>query len=148
MTGHRCPDDAGRHADAERGAIGVDWLLILPLFIGAIFAIVSLAVWPERQGAARAAAAEGARAAVLVTRPSDVDGVARSVAREVLDNYGIPADAYRIAVSGDLQRGENITVEVTIELPVIRVPFGPDIASRNETYKAVEEVGLYREIEP
>jgi len=140
--------DSPRHRrDPERGIVGLDWVLVLPLIIGSLLVMVALPVWPERQSGAQAAAAEAARSAVLVDRPDQVEATARAVAREVLTNYNVPPDAYTINVVGVLERGTRITVSVAIELPVIRVPFGPDIAAHTHVATATEDVESYREIE-
>jgi Flp pilus assembly protein TadG len=128
--------------------VGLDWFLIVPLFLGLVLVLVALPQWPERQSGARGAAAEAARAAVLVESPSEVEGVARSVAAEVLTNYGISPDQYSVSVDGTVERGTRIEVTVSILLPVIAVPFGPDIASRSYQAKASEDVEAYREITP
>jgi hypothetical protein len=133
---------------SERGVVGLDWFLIVPLFLGLVLVLVALPQWPERQSGARGAAAEAARAAVLVESPSEVEGVARSVAAEVLTNYGISPDQYSVSVDGTVERGTRIEVTVSILLPVIAVPFGPDIASRSYQAKASEDVEAYREITP
>lgn len=152
--GDRCARHTGRHRSrrsekqcGERGVVGLDWLLVLPLFIGLVLVLVALPQWPERQSGARGAAAEAARAAVLVDRPGEVEGVARAVASEVLTNYGISSGQYSVSVDGGLERGERIKVTVSIRLPVISMPFGPDIASRTYEATASEDVELYREIE-
>jgi hypothetical protein len=134
--------------DRERGAVGLDWFIMLPLFVGLILVLVALPQWPERQGAARAAAAEGARAAVLVASPAQMQAAAERTAREVLTNYGIPASDYSITVDGSLERGTAITVSVTIHLPVIAVPFGPAVEHGSYTARSVERVEDYRGIEP
>jgi Flp pilus assembly protein TadG len=145
MTGRRA-DSIGPN-ERERGIVGLDWLIVLPLVIGVVLVMVALPKWPERQSGARAAAAEAARSAVLAERPDQVDAIARSVATEVLSNYNVPADAYSVQVDGELERGTRITVTVAMKLPVIKVPFGPDLAARTFVASATEDVESYREIE-
>jgi Flp pilus assembly protein TadG len=133
--------------DRECGLVGLDWFIMLPVFVGLLLALVALPQWPERQGAARGAAAEAARAAVLVDRPDQVADAAEHTARQVLANYGIaPADA-AISVAGALDRGTAIVVSVTIRMPVIAVPFGPALATSDYTATSSERVEDYRSID-
>lgn len=108
----------------EPGFIAVEWiaamvLLLLPvIFIGA-----GISRWPERQQAARAAASEAARAAVLAPDESTARANAVLVGREVAANYAIPPD--QIVIEVDIASwvwGAEVTVKVTTAMPSLDVP--------------------------
>ncbi len=144
-TSDRCDRD---HADRDRGAVGLDWFIMLPVFVGALLVLVALPQWPERQGAARAAAAEAARFAVLADTRGEMRGAAENMAQQVMNNYGYDGGQFSVAVDGELERGTSITVSVTVRMPAIAVPFGADLATADYTASATERVEDYRGIEP
>jgi Flp pilus assembly protein TadG len=132
----------------DRGAVGLDWFLMAPVFVALILAMIALPQWPERQGAARGAASEAARAAVLVESPGEVGPTAERVAMQVLANYGVDTGDARVSVSGELVRGAEIQVSVTISMPVIVVPVAGELATSDYTATVTERVEDYREIDP
>ena len=108
----------------EAGFIALEWALaIVTLLIPMVLVGAGVSRWPEHQQAARAAAAEAARAAVIAPTAEEADGVARAVAAQVATNYGLDPSAVTVAFAAPTwDWGAEITVTVTVEMPTLDVP--------------------------
>jgi Flp pilus assembly protein TadG len=116
-------DQAGRNRN-DAGFIAVEWLVaVVFLLLPVVLIGAGVSRWPERQQVARAAAAEAARAAVLSDTEAEALANAQVMAAEVATNYGVPEGAYTVAVNAPVwDRGQPVTVTVTMEMPAIDVP--------------------------
>lgn len=115
------------HAAAEFGlAVG---LLLLPVAIG----VMAFGPWSERRVFAEAAAAEGARAAVIGLNTAS----GSLVVNDMASNYGLEDHQVRLgwcgAPPGELtagqsdcsyERGGEITAEVLVWVPLVATPWG------------------------
>jgi hypothetical protein len=95
-------------------------LLLLPVAL----LVLSLPEWSSRQGIARLAARDGARA-VAIAGGCDPGRADRAVAA-IAAGAGLPDDALRVSLdcaAGDpLPRGGTVTARVTVAMPAVAVP--------------------------
>ncbi len=116
----------------EGGFVAVEWIaavvfLLLPVvFIGA-----GVSRWPERQQVARAAASEGARAAVL----------ARTQAQAVADANTVAGQAVNAA---NWTWGQPVSVTVTMSMPAIDVPGMGSWAASSWSATSTQRIEDYR----
>ena len=108
----------------EAGFIALEWVLaIAVLIIPVVLLAAGASRWPERQQGARAAAAEGARAAVLAQTHHDAITAGHAIATQVATNHGIPSEHVAITVDAPIwEWGATVTVTVTVEMPTLEVP--------------------------
>ncbi len=121
----RDPDGpSGPARSHEAGFIAVEWVAaVVFLLIPVVLIGAGVSRWPERQQVARAASAEGARAAVLADDPATARSEAIRVAEQVAANYGVESDQYTVRVSAPVwDWGEPVTVTVTMVMPAVEVP--------------------------
>ncbi len=112
---------------SERGsaplelALGVG-LLVLP----ALVAVLSFGPWLEARAFVRAAAAEGARSAVLATGDPATAGA--STIGQMASGRGFDASSVHVIMCGDgscvRERGEYVTAEVAVDIALISTPWG------------------------
>lgn len=136
------------HAAVEFAlAVGV---LLLP---AALF-VVSLGPWLEQRVAAKAVAAEAARAAAI-----DLDlEVGAGVARKLIETHGLRLDQARLGWCGvapsefdkpsgscQLTRGSVVAAEVELWVPLVVTPWGP-VGGFWTAARHTEPVDLYRSI--
>ena len=124
----------------ESGVALIEWLLISVAIIPIFFFFASIPRWSERISAAEAAAAEGARAALLEQLSTARAGAAVAQANNTASGYGIPVST---SVSGSPLPGEYLTVTSTVSLPVLDLPFTDNVASIQYTATYTERVPDY-----
>ena len=135
--------------DSEAGFIAVEWVAaIVLLLIPMVLLGAGVSRWPERQQVARAAAAEGARAAVL----SDTQALAvanpNRVADEVAANYGVPAGELTVRVdAATWDWGEDVTVTVTVAIPALDIPGVGSWSPGEWSTAATQRIEDYRGLE-
>lgn len=118
------PPDQASSRSTEPGFIAVEWVAAMVfLLIPVVLIGAGVSRWPERQQVARAAAAEGARAAVLSDSQAEAFVNANQMADEVARNYGVPPGELTVRVdTANWDWGEEVTVTVTIAIPALDVP--------------------------
>jgi hypothetical protein len=135
-------------AGTEAGFLAVEWVAaIVFLLIPVVLIGAGVSRWPERQQVARAAAAEGARAAVLSDTAAEAFVSANDVADDVATNYGVPTGEIMVAVdAANWEWGEDVTVTVTIGIPALDVPgvgsWAPGTWSTSSTQRIEDYRGL------
>lgn len=131
---------------SERASASIELALgIVALVLPAAIVVLSLAPWLEARSFVRAAAAEGARAAVLATGDPAVS------AHRLISELAA-ARHYReveVVLCGGgpcrLERGAVITVEVTVEVPLVTTPWG-GVGGLNVNGFHAEPVDVYRSL--
>ena len=117
-----------RGVAGDRGSVSVEMVLAVGfLLIPATALLVQLPSWVGSTHAAQTAATEAARQVVLAHTISEGVAAAADMAGEVIANHGIDPD-HLLGVDvtadppGDLQRGQVVTVTVTLRGSPIHVP--------------------------
>jgi len=109
---------------SQRGSAALELALGMGLFVlPAVVLVLAFSPWLEAKTFARSAAAEGARAAVLADADPAEAGIAAVQPMAEARGY----DAEIVMCGGgpcSLERGSYITVEVTIDVPLILTPWG------------------------
>jgi len=112
----------------ERGSISIEAVFAIGfLLIPAAALMAQLPGWIGTTQAAQAAAFEAARQVVLADTMDEGRAAASNVASEVIANHGMDAaDLLAVDVAADppggLQRGQTVTVTVTVRGQPILVP--------------------------
>lgn len=125
-------------------------LLVLPLAV----LVVLLPTWAEHQSAARVAAQAAARVATLEPDADRAEARGAAIAAEVLANHGITggsASAVTVAVprgggTGAPARGGVVRASVTVEVPLVPVPFLGPIGGFPWTASHAERIDDYRSL--
>lgn len=139
----------------ERGSVSIEAVLAIGfLLIPAAALLAQLPGWVGTSHAAQVAAVEAARQVALAGGMADGVAQAQDVAADVIVNHGLDqADLLEVEVSadppGDLQRGQLVTVTVTVRGSPILVP---GVGSVGNPFDAVgaatERVDDYRSFGP
>jgi len=139
----------------ERGSVSIEAMFAIGfLLIPAAALLAQLPGWVGTSHAAQVAAVEGARQVALADSMADGLTRAQSVAADVIVNHGMdPADLLAVEVTadppGELQRGQLVTVTVTVRGSPILVP---GIGSVGNPFDAIgaatERVDDYRSLSP
>ena len=125
----------------QSGFVAVEYALALGLILLPVaLLVVTLPAWPERQTVARVVAEEAARAAVL---EGDV-AAGEAMAREVSANHGIDPSDITVSWSGSVARGADLTAEVSVVMPAVRIPAVLMVDAWTWTARHTESVDLYR----
>ena len=139
----------------ERGSVSIEAVFAIGfLLIPATALLAQLPGWVGASHAAQTAAGEAARQVALAD--SMADGVARAqaAASDIVVNHGFDqADLLGVVVTanpvGELQRGQEVTVTVTIRGNPILVPGLGSVGNPfNATGAATERVDDYRSFGP
>lgn len=135
----------------DRGSVSLEMVLAVRfLLIPATALLAQLPSWVGSTHAAQTAATEAARQVVLADTISEGVTAAVDMAAEVIANHGVdPGDLIDVEVAtdppGDLQRGQVVTVTVTLRGNPIHVP---GLGSLDNPFDAVgsatERVDDYR----
>lgn len=139
----------------ERGSVSIEAVFAIGfLLIPAAALLAQLPGWVGTSHAAQVAAVEAARQVALAEGMADGVAQAQSVAADVIVNHGLDhADLLEVEVSadppGDLQRGQLVTVTVTVRGSPILVP---GVGSVGNPFDAVgaatERIDDYRSFGP
>lgn len=139
----------------DRGHAAVEFALAVGvLLLPAALFVVSLGPWLEQRVAARAIAAETARAAAI---DLDLD-VGTRVARSLMETHGVTTDQARLGWCGaapdrvdqpsgscPLTRGSVVTAEIELWVPLVVTPWGP-VGGLWTAATHAEPIDLYRSI--
>lgn len=130
----------------DRGTASVELALgMAVLVIPAVVAVLSFSPWLEARAFVRAAAAEGARAAVLAGADPSSAGAAAITDMAVgrgFESVGIEMCGGTTCV---LERGGFVTARVSIEVPLFSTPWGDVGGITVEGFHA-EPVDAYRSL--
>ncbi|MFP3881908.1 MAG: hypothetical protein ACLFRT_14230 [Actinomycetota bacterium] len=139
----------------ERGSVTVEAMLAVGfLLIPAAALLAQLPVWVGTTQAAQAAAVEAARQVVLADTMTQGVAQAEQAAGEVIANHDIDtSDLLEVDVAADpaggLQRGQEVTVTVTVRGNPIVVPGLGSVGNPfNAVGAATERVDDYRGFSP
>lgn len=106
----------------ERGTAAMELPLLIALVLIPLgLLVITVPTWIERQHAARVAASEAGRA-IVTSASDDPFADADAVVAAVALGHGLPAGALELEVGSVLARGVPVTVEVTVEIPAVRLP--------------------------
>ena len=137
---------------SERGSVSLELIFAVGfLLIPAAAILAQLPTWVGTTNAAQVAATEAARQIVLADDMTGGIAAASATAQEIVSNHGLdPDDFLDLAVTatppGDLQRGQIVTVTVTVRGNPIRVPGLGSVGNPFDAVgSATERVDDYRE---
>lgn len=123
-------------------ALGIG-LLILP----ALLAVMSFAPWLEARAFVRAAAAEGARSAVVATDDPALAGAA--IITEMATSRGYSGSEVSVTMCGGVgctvERGGYVFAEVSVVIPLVSTPWG-DVGGMTVSAAHAEPVDAYRSL--
>ena len=146
---------SGRHVRAERGSASLEMILAVGfLLIPTAALLAQFPTWVGTTNAAQVAATEAARQVVLADDMTRGVAAANETAREVITNHGFdPGDFLGLTVTatppGDLQRGQVVTVTVTVRGSPILVPGLGSVGNPFDAVgSATERVDDYRVFAP
>lgn len=144
-----------RSRPSDRGSVSLELVFAVGfLLIPAAALLAQFPGWIGTQQAAQAAATEAARQVVLADDMSGGVAAASQAAEEVIVNHGMDAtDLVGLEVTavpaGDLQRGQVVTVTVTVRGSPIVVPGLGSVGNPfDATGAATERVDDYRGFAP
>ena len=139
----------------ERGSVSLELIFAVGfLLIPAAAMLAQLPTWVGTANAAQAAATEAARQIVLADNMTSGIAAATATAQEIVSNHGLdPDDFLDLAVAatppGGLQRGQIVTVTVTVRGNPIRVPGLGSVGNPFDAVgSATERVDDYRGFAP
>lgn len=132
----------------ERGTASLELALgIAVLIVPAVVVVVSFSQWLEARLFVAAAAAEGARGAVLAE--VDPSSAAGAIVAELAEGHGLDSAAVRVVMCGgatcEIERGAFVVVTVATEVPVVRTPWG-EIGGLTVAATHSEPVDAYRSL--
>jgi hypothetical protein len=140
---------------AERGSVSIEAVFAIGfLLIPAAALLAQLPGWIGVSHAAQAAAVEATRQVALAETMAEGIVRAQAVASEVVANHGFDASELvgvevEATPSGELQRGQLVTVTVTVRGSPILVPGLGSVGNPfNAAGAATERVDDYRSFEP
>ena len=138
---------------SERGSVAIETMFAIGfLLIPAAALLSQLPGWVGTSHAAHAAAVEAARQVVLADTMAEGVAEAQRAAADVISNHGLDtADLLDVEVSavpaGALQRGQEVTVTVTVSGNPIVVPGLGSVGNPfNAVGGATERVDDYRSL--
>ena len=144
-----------RRVRSKRGSVSIELVFAVGfLLIPAAALLAQLPSWVGTTNAAQVAATEAARQVVLADDMSSGVTAAGDIVREIVSNHGLdPDDFLDLAVTatppGGLQRGQIVTVTVTVRGNPIRVPGLGSVGNPFDAVgSATERVDDYRGFAP
>lgn len=137
----------GEGLTPERGAASLELGLgAAVLLLPAAVLVLSLPTWVERQSAARVAAREAARTAVLAETSVAAFSAGERAAAEVAANHGLEPDDLDVTVTGTLERHGSVAATVTARFPAMAFFGFTDVAAFTWSVTHTEQVDRYRSI--
>lgn len=139
----------GRGRPSEEGFVAVEWvaavgLLLLPMAV----VVLSFPAWVERQGMARSAAEEAARAVALASDTEAGVAAGEGLVAEIARNHGIDPATMSVRFEGEAVRGGEVRAIVTVQLPALRFPGMGSVGAVDWSTSHTELVDQYRGFEP
>lgn len=136
-------------AGSDRGTSPVETLLAIALLLIPMGLLVAvLPTWVEYQHAARTAAREATRVAAHADGANGASDAGVAAAMQVLGNHGVPSgQVAAVSVRTDgMERGGHVTADVTVDVPVHRVPFLAPLGGFTWTGSHTERVDDFRSL--
>ncbi len=140
---------------SERGSAALETVFAIGfLLIPAAVLLVQLPGWIATGQAAQVAATEAARQVVLADDMTNGVATAHTIAAQIIQNHGLSVnDLISVSIAadpaGDLQRGQTVTVTVTVRGNPIVVPGLGTVGNPFDAIRAgTERVDDYRSFGP
>ena len=134
----------------ERGSVGLEYVLAVGLLLLPVAMLVlQIAPWLQHRSVAELAAAEATRTLVLVdVWPDDPASAIQPLVSQIEANHELKTGALVVeSVVGDLVRGTDVTVTVSVEMPAFTVPMlGVEVGTFRINYTHTERIDDYRGI--
>lgn len=131
---------------SQRGSASLELALgVALLVIPALVAVLSFSPWLEARSFVRSAASEGARAAVLAA--GDPTSAGAVLIEDLAAGRGYETVAIEMCGGSpcDLERGQYVTVRVSIDVPLVVTPWG-DVGGVTVEGWHAEPVDAYRSL--
>lgn len=136
-------------ARAESGFVAVEWVVAVGfLLFPTVLLVLSFPAWVERQGMARVAAQEAARAMALSNDTEAGAEAGRGLADEIARNHGVDPTTMAVSYEGTTRRGGSVTATVAVELPALTLPGLGSLGSVKWSARHTEPVDRYRPFTP
>ncbi len=133
----------------ECGFVAVEWVVAVGfLLFPTVLLVLSFPGWIERQGMARVAAQETARAVALSNDTASGAEAARELADEIARNHGVDPTTMAVSYEGTTRRGGSVTATVAVELPALTIPGLGSLGSVTWSARHTELVDRYRPFTP
>ena len=140
---------ARQWARGESGFVAVEWAVTVGfLLFHTVLLVLSFPAWVERQGMARVAAQEAARAVALSNDTASEAAAGRGLADEIARNHGVDPTTMAVSYEGTTRRGDSVTATVAVELPALTIPGLGSLGSVTWSARHTELVDRYRPFTP
>lgn len=133
-----------RRPRCERGVVAVELAVMAPVLVAFLLLVVFAGRWAHRESVVSSAAAEAARHASVERTPADAAASAESTAAGHLAS----CDAHSVSVSADVSPGGSVSVTVDCVVDMADLAFIGAPGSHTFSATAVEQVDVYRGVEP
>ena len=138
-----------RRARGEAGFVAVEWVVAVGfLLFPTVLLVLSFPAWVERQGMARVAAQEAARALALANDTESGAEAGRALADEIARNHGVDPATLALSYEGTTRRGGSVTATVAVDLPALTFPGLGSLGSVTWSTRHTELVDRYRPFTP
>lgn len=132
-------------SQGESGFVVVEWVAAVGfLLFPTVLLVLSFPSWVERQGMARVAAQEAARAVVLSNNTGAGAEAGRELVDEIARNHGVDPATTAVSYEGSARRGGRVTATVAVELPALTLPGLGSLGSVTWSAHHTEFVDRYR----
>lgn len=129
--------------------MAVEWVLAIGVLLLPIAVVVlSFPAWVERQGMARSAAEEAARAVALASDTESGIEAGRGLVDQIARNHGVDPTTMSVRFEGEAVRGGAVRAVVTVKLPALRFPGMGSVGAVDWSTSHTELVDQYRGFEP
>ena len=140
---------ARQWARGESGFVAVEWVVAVGfLLFPTVLLVLSFPAWVERQGMARVAAQEAARAVALSNDTESGAEAGRGLADEIARNHGVDPSTVGVSYQGTTRRGGSVTATVAVRLPALTIPGLGSLGSVTWSTRHTELVDRYRPFTP
>ncbi len=142
-----CPP---RHrVTGESGFVAVEWVVAVGLLLlPTVLLVLSFPAWVERQGMARVAAQEAARAMAVSNDAESGAEAGVGLAEEIARNHGVDPTTVGLSYEGTTRRGGSVTATVAVELPALTIPGLGSLGSVTWSARHTELVDRFRPFTP
>ncbi|MDP9389083.1 MAG: hypothetical protein M3Q48_14490 [Actinomycetota bacterium] len=138
-----------RRTRGEGGFVAVEWVVAVGfLLFPTVLLVLSFPAWVERQGMARVAAQEAARAVALANDTESGAEAGRALGDEIARNHGVDPTNISVSYDGMTRRGGSVTATVSVDLPALTFPGLGSLGSVRWSTRHTELVDRYRPFTP
>jgi len=134
--GNKMTPKTKRFRSDRKGALTVEFALVLPLLLLCLFAFFEISRASMIQHATEASAYEGARAGIV---PGATEDEIRDKVAFVLNSVGV--DDFTVNVEQNRSVGAFLRVRVTVEVPFTETTTGGALFGANRTFTGQTELG-------